>query len=267
MTKQLLLFVSIIFIASTYSNAAMVTFSFDDGGVSQRDGISILSKYNMVGNLNIIAQSAGNPGRLTISDLLNAQALGWEIASHSYSHPNFLSLSYEQAAFELYYSKQYLASLGFDITNFVVPFSQWNVSLNSLALQYYNSVAVGYYGGWLNSYPVEDPYILSRYVVRDTTTVQDIKNVVDSATAENKWLILMLHSIGTAPTGSTDTYWWSKENLDEIASWIHSQDIAVVTQEQGISAQNVSLPSSVFLLLTGVGALQLIRKRNSTTTG
>jgi peptidoglycan/xylan/chitin deacetylase (PgdA/CDA1 family) len=233
--KKILSPIFFVFITAVYANSAMLTFTFPDGVSSQRDGIAILSKYNMVGVINMIAKRVDKKGHLSVDDLLNAQNLGWEITSHSYRHPNFLKLSYEEADHELSYSKTYLENLGLRITNFTAPYGAWNDSLNNLALKYYRSVEVG--GNGLNSYPVKPPFILYSYPVLYTTTVQEVKNLISSGIAQNKWVIINLHKFGSDPAKPENIYWWSKDNFEELVSWVQKQNIQVVTIQEMIEEQ------------------------------
>jgi len=230
--KKILLPIFFIFITAVYANSAMLTFSFADGVISQKDGIMILSKYKMVGVIAMIAKRVNKDGHLSADDLRKAQQLGWEITSHGYRHKNFVLLSNEEAEYELSFSKKQLSGFGLAISNFNAPYGAWNDALNDLALKYYSSVAIG--PNRLNNYPVKYPFILTGHAVLHTTTVQDVKDWINLAIAENKWIIIHLHKIGSDTADPGDIYWWPKENLDEIASWVQRQKIQVVTQQEGI---------------------------------
>jgi hypothetical protein len=56
---------------------------------------------------------------------------------------------------------------------------------------------------------------------------------INEAIAENKWLILMFHHIGESG--------WPEENLEALAAWVATQDILVVTQQQGLELASVPI--------------------------
>lgn len=156
---------------------------------------------------------------------------------------------------ELEMSKTELTEMGLDIQNFIVPFSDWSQDRRALAMEYYNSVGAGHHNGWINDIPPDDPYWLARFYIRGTeTTIDDVKDLIAEAIDENMWLILMLHCIGDPPEGCgwPDGY-WSEENFESLVAWVNTQDIQVVTQQQGLTA--VPIPPSFILFLSGLGII------------
>lgn len=67
---------------------------------------------------------------------------GWEIGSHSYSHPRFDKLSLFKAEIELDKSKTHLEEWGFEPTSFAFPYGHGYYSEQQvkLAFKYYKSV-------------------------------------------------------------------------------------------------------------------------------
>ena len=59
---------------------------------------------------------------MTAQDLSDLQAAGWDIASHSVTHPSMISLSTTAARNELQNSKSTLTGLGLTIDSFVWPY-------------------------------------------------------------------------------------------------------------------------------------------------
>ena len=171
------------------------------------------------------------------------------------SNPSFNGIRSDSVQRELEMSKIELTEMGLNIQNFIVPFSDWNESRSDLAMEYYDSVGVAYHNGWVNDIPLDDPYWLARFYIRGTeTTIDDVKDLIAETIDENMWLILMLHVIGEAPEGCAwpDGY-WSEENFESLVAWVNTQDIQVVTQQQGLAA--VPIPPSFILFLSGLGII------------
>jgi len=351
MSRKFIFLMLIIFVLSPYANSAMLTFSFDDGHKSvYESAFPILSQYGFVGTANVISNYilAGYSNQMTIAQLLEMQSTGWEICSHSKSHPHFnkipqsyqdevifnewqkvsgmnytyqslTSYEYDELPFvvengiplkkkwsisgventpgsfyfddvtktlyihtfnsdnpsnyeirsdsverELEMSKEELIALGFDVNNFIVPYSQWNEERALLATQYYNSVGAGYHNGYLNPIPFGDDYRywLARRAVTLDTNVDEVIQWILEAMDEDAWLILMFHKIGEPPENDPwPTGWWSEENLEALASWVADQNILVVTQQQGLELAYVPIPSSLILMLSGIGILPLLRHK------
>lgn len=171
------------------------------------------------------------------------------------SNPSFNEMRSDSVQRELDMSKSELTAMGLDIQNFIVPFSDWSQDRRSLAMEYYNSVGAGYHDGRVNDIPPDDPYWLARFYIRGTeTTIDYVKDLIADNIDEDGWLILMLHSIGESPEecGWPDGY-WSEENFKSLVAWVNTQDIQVVTQQQGLTA--VPIPPSFIIFLSGLAII------------
>ena len=76
------------------SIAAMLTYSFDDGHISvYSKAYPILANYGQVGTANVISNTVRmgtwHPNFVDSAQLFEMQNAGWEICSHSKTHPHF----------------------------------------------------------------------------------------------------------------------------------------------------------------------------------
>jgi len=150
-------------------------------------------------------------------------------------NPSLHEMRSDSVQRELEQSKLGLINLGLNVQNFIVPFSDWNEERRDMAVEYYNSVGDGYHNGYFNNIPPDDPYWLARRPIYNTTTVEEVKSWIEQAISEDKWLILMFHYIGEPPQDSPwPAGYWSEENLKALVEWVSTQDILVVTQQEGI---------------------------------
>ena len=112
-----------------------VTFMFDDGYKSTKSVAKpILDKYGFVGSSAAISSVVGTTGNMTAQDLRDLQAAGWDIASHSVTHPSMIDLSTTAAETELQQVEIYPRGAGFlTIDSFVWPYGDYNQSVTGLA--------------------------------------------------------------------------------------------------------------------------------------
>jgi len=158
-------------------------------------------------------------------------------------NPSLHEMRSDSVERELEQSKLRLINLGLNVQNFIVPFSDWNEERRDMARKYCNSVGDGYHNGYFNNIPLEDPYWLARRPIYNTTTVEEVKSWIEEAISEDKWLILMFHCIGEPPQDSPwPAGYWSEENLKTLVEWVSTQDILVVTQQEGIELAGSILP-------------------------
>ena len=75
------------------------TLTFDDGLKGHLTvAAPILEKYGFTGCFNIVTGEVGKPGRLTWDDIRELKRRGHEIASHTVTHPNLVTLLKEKGA-------------------------------------------------------------------------------------------------------------------------------------------------------------------------
>lgn len=104
-----------------------VVLSFDDGYLGQYlDAMPILAEKGWAGQLNLKAEGSD----LSSKQVTKMMAAGWEIASHTITHPDLTSLDPSQVEAELVDSKRILErDLGIEIINFCYPAGKYDQSV------------------------------------------------------------------------------------------------------------------------------------------
>jgi peptidoglycan/xylan/chitin deacetylase (PgdA/CDA1 family) len=102
-----------------------VIITFDDGNEDNYTvAFPIMQKYGFTGVLYLPFDYIGTPGYMTAGQINEMIAAGWEIGSHTLTHPvNFLSLSPDALRAEIVESKAQLEDLfGVPVLTFAYPF-------------------------------------------------------------------------------------------------------------------------------------------------
>jgi len=102
-----------------------VLITFDDANEDNyTTAFPIMQKYGYTGVLYLPYDYIGAPGYLTVEQIKEMIATGWEVGSHSLTHPlNFLELSPPELRAEIVDSRKRLeALLGVPILTFAYPF-------------------------------------------------------------------------------------------------------------------------------------------------
>ena len=169
----------------------LVTFVFDDG--NETDYIvarEIFSLHGKVACSAVTTNWINGKGYLTVPQLMELQNAGWEILSHTESHPNLKTLSESQIEAELSKSKATLESMGLTVKNLVYPYNKTNETVKKIAEKYYRSGRDG--GSMLNQH-ILDRYELKSYSIKHN--LSKMKSYIDNAHSEKKWLIFYHHRI------------------------------------------------------------------------
>lgn len=172
---------------------AMITFAFDDGYESVYElAFPILSRYDFPATVFVITSTIGQPGYLSLEQLKTLYENGWEIASHSISHPHLSQLDDKQLLVEIKDSKRTLKELGFTVYSFSPPYGEIDGAL-SLVKQYYFCSLSGLEG--INDLPISENerYQLKVKIVRANTTLEELQQLI--LHLRHQWLILLFHQI------------------------------------------------------------------------
>lgn len=237
--------------------AAKISFTFDDGLASAYTQVlPTLNKYGLKATNYVITGCVGmstvpNTCRantdtpyMTWAQITALQTAGWEIGSHSNTHPYLATsdatdgqpnvLTPAQVTTELTQSKSTLASHGITATDFSSPYGDYNPAVLAQIAKYYASQR-GFADQNNNDWPYND-YIINDYHVEGKTTVAQVKAKIDDAIANKRWLVLTMHDIkATKASTNADDYEWSTANLDQVAAYVKTK----VTAAQ-ISSVNIN---------------------------
>lgn len=254
------------------SPAAKVSFTFDDGVASSyTQAAPTLAKYGLGGTVYV---STGCVGMTQVPNTCRANtdtpymtweqltqlrdAYGWEIGAHTVNHVCLAStgdgsdcqtdeLSTAEVDYELSQSKADLASHGFNAVSYASPYGDYNPATLAQIAKYYTSqrgfADVGY-----NSWPNSD-YYLKVQQVQAGVSVNTVKSYIDSAAANNQWLILVFHDVKTNASNDPDDYEYRTAELDEIAAYAKSRQDAGAIRSVNVGQAQVT--SDVNLLPNG----------------
>lgn len=186
---------------------------------------------------------------------------GWEIGSHTVSHPLLAStdeedqpsaLTIDQVRAELTNSKNAITTnSGVAPTAFASPYGDYNPSGNPVLAEIaklYTShrgfADTGYnvsYGDGtasttnfvINDY--QNDYLLRTQQVQSGVSVATVKGYVDQAIADNAWLILTFHDITSGVASSDpDDYQYSNADLAQIADYVKQKQVEVINVSDGL---------------------------------
>lgn len=182
----------------------LVTFTSDDGAIEDYTKLKpIFETKGVPCTLGIVSDWVGQTGRMDIVQIKELESLGWEIASHTKTHPFLATLTKEQIEVEAKQSKEELESMGFKIDNFIYPYGSQNLQVREVANEHYNcSVQAGYpsepaISGQINSGVLKTHELtripLGSFMYSGGNTLDYYKSKVDLAVENNAWLIFMMH--------------------------------------------------------------------------
>lgn len=248
----------------------MISFTFDDGMTNAYTlAAPALQKYGYSGTDYVVPDCVGmstapntckaDPSHTYMTwDQVKGlhSTYGWEIGSHTQTHPYLAStdpedqpvaLTEAQVEEELSSSKQSIISnTGITPTAFATPYGDYDpagTNVLSKIAKYYTShrgfADIGY-----NVYPYND-YLLVDQPIQGDVTVDAAKAMVDQAIATNTWLIMTFHEIvSSGASTARDDYQYNVADLEAIAAYAKSKSVKGVNVSEGIVTNPLSLVSN-----------------------
>jgi peptidoglycan/xylan/chitin deacetylase (PgdA/CDA1 family) len=222
-----------------------VTFTFDDGVADQLVGQQLLEKYGMAGTFHINSATIGLPGFMTRANLDQLKAKGHEIAGHTVSHPNLLTLSADEQNRQICQDRNTLLSWGYPVTSLAYPFVGFDETTKAIAAHcgYNTARSVGDLRAphsCSDCPPAETIPPADMYATRTTDgvesdwTVANLRNLVTRAEQTGGWLPFNLHHICSTgcPAGSI-----SPTVFEQFLAWLKPRSAPTIRTTVRTTAQ------------------------------
>lgn len=195
----------------TASTSGYLTIRLDDGLLATYNMYKLMDARGLRGVEAVIPsgpKAIGSATRVNVTQLTEMQNSGWDIVSHSYTHPelatgysNFMaSMTIEQQNEELFKSQQWLVANGFAKGSrfFVAPGNTYDANLLSLIPQYYTASQISLRGPLYQCVPPVNPYTLSCRDTDEFNTAANLaiyKGIIDYAVTNNAWITFYAHNM------------------------------------------------------------------------
>jgi peptidoglycan/xylan/chitin deacetylase (PgdA/CDA1 family) len=153
--------------------------TFDDGNLDTYfNAYPIMQQYGFTGTLYVVGNYVGVDPFMSVDQIKEMAAGGWEIGSHSMRHLDLTSLDTNQQRYEIVKSRKILEErLGIPILSFSYPFGVWSAGSADFArfAGYVAAVTTDSYGFAQNEYNV---YGLQRHEIKSTDDMERFVGVL-----------------------------------------------------------------------------------------
>ena len=214
-----------------YGRAKLI-FNFDDGTIGDLVAEPILTANNQRAVSFITISWLDHKDFMTLDNLKRLQRLGWDISSHTISHPDLTTLDDNNLTIELNNSYDWFINNGFQKSAgfLAYPFGYYNNNVITKAKQRYilaRSVESGILPHMIPEYR-DDLYKLKIIEARNNTPVQLVKDKIDNTIDQGQLIILVFHRI---VKNNPSKYEYLESDFKQISDYVTSRgpDIDVVT--------------------------------------
>jgi hypothetical protein len=215
---------SIISEHSSYPNG-VVSITFDDGWATVPNvAAPILATNAFPATAYVISEYVGAVNRVTLADLSSLQSAGWDIAAHAYSasahNDRYVNLTEQQVADDCDLMIAWLKANGFNgWRHMAYPGGDFDDgptdALAVIRTKYLAARTI--YQRMQETYPPSDAHKLRVCYVTNTSSLAVVQGFVDRAVASKEWLILVFHTLVSAPSVSTE---WAIDDFTSLMTYI-----------------------------------------------
>lgn len=222
-------------------SSGMITITFDDAVVGQFENAYPILRDRGVKGVAFVPTAFVDrwfegEQSMSLSQLRELADAGWEIGSHSLSHPILAygvetKLPLPAVEAELRESRDWLVAKGFPVISFAYPGGGYNDEVAAIARKYYRYARTCERG--LNEVSSADTK-LKRFNLCHRNFSQ-WKSAVDSARSRKKWLVAMVHAVGGSdnqvPPGREGLY-ISRDKFIECVEYALSSGLPIRTIQE-----------------------------------
>ncbi len=153
-----------------------IVISFDDGNADIYDNaFPIMHKYGFIGTVYLVVNYLDQDTFLSTDQVVEMQNAGWEIGSHSMSHPDLAGMQAD-LPFQLVNSKKILAKkFNAPIDTFAYPYGETDSDINAAVANEYTA-AVGIGDSYTHS--LADIYYLERIEINSDTDLSSFASAL-----------------------------------------------------------------------------------------
>jgi peptidoglycan/xylan/chitin deacetylase (PgdA/CDA1 family) len=227
----------------SYQARPKAIIAFDDGWSTILNAKPVMDKNEQTGTVFVnpgagvgmtIAGYEGAGNYLTLSELKMLYEAGWDISNHGYTHLDLSFLSTEALEYEVNTAYNWLVDNGFVKSEhlFAYPYGGYNNTVIDVVREHHSlgrTLVSGTYQPHISNFDAGIQYEVKTFLVVNTTSVQAIKDRIDSAILQKGLVILTFHQIVNEDAIYETQYLTSQ--FEQISDYLKSReaDIDVIT--------------------------------------
>jgi len=208
-----------------------VSFTFDDAARTQYElGFPVAEAFGIRGTLFVVTGDADDATRevardkaaledspggdaadyvptswaMTWDEIRRVRDAGWEIGSHTHTHPHLPALSEAQVVQEMETALARIeAELGVTAVSFAPPYGDFNRQTQELAMarHAYHVLALGQENKGHNPIGAVDPARIDRFGVYHWTSPGSVCREMSRTESRQTWLVVMFHGFAEGTPG------------------------------------------------------------------
>lgn len=224
---------------TVHVHSAMMTLTFDDGHVTQLQFAFPLLRARGISPTAYVVpewiqwrEEGTSPQYLSWAELGRLRDAGWDIGSHTLTHPHLPTLPETEIRHELEASREALADHGFPAPHLALPHGEYDARVLALVPLYYESDRGT--GNAVNPHPASaDRWLLRSRGTNWFKPIGEYQQYIDEAIGTGGWLILNSHMI--LPYCASTPYCVESSMLGSILDYAEASGVGFATIDEVLS--------------------------------
>ena len=215
----------------------IVTLTIDDGYKNiYNEAYPIIKEHNLKASVFMITglDSFEDSPLMSINELRTLKNNGWDINSHTVTHPHLTKIDLNKAEDEIIQSKKWIVTnnLGYPHA-FSYPYGEYNTQITNLVGNNFYFARTTING--LNSLDINKNLMLKTCALWGTKkegSLETCKQQINEAMTEGKWIIIMIHGVvddDNHPKVNSNYGWTTTEVLEEFAEYLKNNEVTIKT--------------------------------------
>jgi peptidoglycan/xylan/chitin deacetylase (PgdA/CDA1 family) len=208
-----------------------VVMSFDDGDQSvYSTAYPIMAAHGLTGTAYVVSSRVGQAGKMTLDELRELYAAGWDIGNHTATHPDLAKLDVGSVEDELNKCATYLMANGMPRGALHVAYPDGSYNDTVLQAMTESGMLTGRTVDYRpEALPLGEPYMIPAQGANAAgLTLADVEAEIDRAVREQASIFLFFHAIG--PYGNS--YTQSTRTFTSLCDYIKRLGIRSLTISQ-----------------------------------
>ncbi|OGL39593.1 hypothetical protein A3J32_01700 [Candidatus Saccharibacteria bacterium RIFCSPLOWO2_02_FULL_46_7] len=221
----------------------LISVTFDDGWSSiYTSAMPLLQLYGIRTTQYLLSGTNANPSYLGWEQIETIKKAGHELGCHSVDHPNLTALNSDNLLYQVRECKTTFNYRGYAVPNFASPYGASNKQTLAVIKQFYNSqrntdadLTNGIDEHDINLAANFDRYNFISMAVRQSTTIEQIKQAVNYTIANKGWLVLTYHQVDEKDA----EFGQNPVTLEKQLAYLSSTPVRIVTVGQALESLGV----------------------------
>jgi peptidoglycan/xylan/chitin deacetylase (PgdA/CDA1 family) len=216
-------------------HTALMTITFDDGPVSiHYYGLPLLESRGVKATVYVVIDWILGGWYLDWTEIQELHDAGWDIGSHTMTHPTLTTLDDSTLHYELRQSQIELEMRGFAGEHFAVPRCSCNDNVIEAIMQYYQSsrTCTGSNPCFNPRVEAADRYRVLSCVSDSGKTFDYYKVQIDTVVAARGWYVLTNHSI--EPMCYASRFCIRTDVLAQVIDYALAKRVKIATMEEAL---------------------------------